>query len=51
MTALVQDQIVAGRQLTDDQFDSYTAALTEHLNAPGTVTCQPTMWQAWGVKR
>jgi ubiquinone/menaquinone biosynthesis C-methylase UbiE len=51
MTALVKAQILARRhQLNADQLDSYTAALTDHLNTPGTLTCQPTMWQAWGTK-
>jgi SAM-dependent methyltransferase len=50
MTALVKEQILAGCRLSADQLDSYTTALTDHLNTSGTVTCQPTMWQAWGTK-
>jgi SAM-dependent methyltransferase len=50
MTALVKEQILAGCRLSADELDSYTTALTGHLNTSGTVTCQPTMWQAWGAK-
>lgn len=45
---LVRDVIVQAGDLTVDEFDSYTAALRAHLEAPGTITCQPIMWQAWG---
>lgn len=31
-----------------DEFESYATALDTHLTAPGTLTCQPLMWQAWG---
>ena len=27
------------------------AALREHLGRPGTITCQPLLWQATGVRR
>ncbi len=50
MTALVKEQVLAGHQLSVDQLDTYTAALSDHLNTPGALTCQPTMWQAWGTK-
>lgn len=48
VAGLVRDVIVQGRDLTSDEFESYTAALRAHLEAPGTITCQPIMWQAWG---
>lgn len=48
IAGLVRDGIVAGGDLTADEFDSYAAALRAHLHAPGTLTCQPLMWQAWG---
>ena len=37
-----------GGELTADEFESYAAELQAHLNMPGTLTCQPLMWQAWG---
>lgn len=48
VAGLVRDVIVAAGDLTADEFDSYAAALQAHLHAPGTLTCQPLMWQAWG---
>ena len=26
------------------------AAVREHLSRPDTITCQPLLWQAWGVR-
>jgi ubiquinone/menaquinone biosynthesis C-methylase UbiE len=48
VAGLVRDVIVQAGELTGDEFESYTAALRAHLEAPGTITCQPVMWQAWG---
>jgi ubiquinone/menaquinone biosynthesis C-methylase UbiE len=48
IAGLVRDVIVPAGELTADEFESYTAALRAHLEAPGTITCQPIMWQAWG---
>ena len=48
IASLVRDAIVDAGELTVDQFESYAAALGAHLEAPGTLTCQPLMWQAWG---
>lgn len=48
IAGLVRDGILAGGGITDDEFESYVAALQTHLNTDGTVTCQPLMWQAWG---
>ena len=50
IASLVRDVIVQGGELTADELDSYTAALRAHLEMPGTITCQPVMWQAWGVR-
>jgi hypothetical protein len=50
MTALVREVILDASKLMADEFDSYAAALRAHLNLPGTLTCQPLMWQAWGLK-
>jgi SAM-dependent methyltransferase len=47
---LVRGQILAGDSLTTEQFEGHVASLRAHLNSPGTVTCQPVMWQAWGRK-
>jgi len=41
LTALVRDQIVAGGRLTAAEFDAQAASLREHLEQPGTLTCQP----------
>ncbi len=48
IASLVREVIVQAGELTADQFDSYAAALRAHLEAPGTITCQPLRWQAWG---
>jgi SAM-dependent methyltransferase len=48
IAGLVREVIIQAGELTADQFDSYASALRAHLEAPGTITCQPLMWQAWG---
>jgi ubiquinone/menaquinone biosynthesis C-methylase UbiE len=48
IAGLVREVIVQAGDLTSDEFDSYTAALRAHLEAPDTSTCQPLMWQAYG---
>jgi len=51
IAGLVRDVIAAGGRLTPDEFDSHADALRAHLESPGTLTCQPLMWQAWGRAR
>jgi SAM-dependent methyltransferase len=48
IAGLVRDVIVQPAELTPDQFDSSSQALRAHLETPGTITCQPVIWQAWG---
>jgi hypothetical protein len=43
-------QILAAARLTNDRLDSYLTELHDHLAKPGTLTCQPAIWQAWGTK-
>jgi SAM-dependent methyltransferase len=50
LTALVREPILAGHRLTADELDGSTAALRAHLDTPGTLTCQPLLWQAWAKK-
>ena len=50
LTSLVRDQIITGGRLTAADFDAQAASLREHLERPGTLTCLPTLWQAWGIK-
>jgi SAM-dependent methyltransferase len=50
LTSLVRDQIIAGQRVSPAEFDAHTVSLRAHLQQPGTLTCQPTMWQAWGTK-
>jgi hypothetical protein len=50
LTSLVRDQIITGGRLTAADFDAQSASLRAHLEQPGTLTCQPTLWQAWGTK-
>jgi ubiquinone/menaquinone biosynthesis C-methylase UbiE len=50
LTALMREEILAGGRVTPGQLDSAAAALREHLSQPGTLTCLPTIWQAWGCK-
>jgi hypothetical protein len=48
IAGLVRDVIIVGTNITNDEFDSYTTTLRDHLDAPGALTCQPLVWQAWG---
>ena len=50
LTGLVRDEIIAAGRLSAGEFDQLSARLREHLQQPGTLTSQPNMWQAWGVK-
>jgi hypothetical protein len=50
LCGLLREELLAGHRLTPDRLDCYAAELREHLAQPGTITCQPTLWQAWGVK-
>ena len=50
LTSLMRDQIITGGRLTAADFDAQAESLRAHLAQPGTLTCQPTMWQAWGTK-
>jgi SAM-dependent methyltransferase len=47
IAGLVGEVIVQSGELTADELDSYSATLHGHLKIPGTVTCQPLIWQAW----
>ena len=51
IAGLVREVIVDAGDLTADELDSYAATLRGHLAAPGTITCQPIMWPAWGRAR
>jgi ubiquinone/menaquinone biosynthesis C-methylase UbiE len=48
LAQLVREDILAAHVLTADELDSYIDSLRAHLAAPGTLTSQPLMWQAWG---
>jgi SAM-dependent methyltransferase len=48
IAGLVRDVIVDGGRLTAAALDADITALQAHLQAPGTATCPPLMWQAWG---
>jgi hypothetical protein len=50
LATLVGDQITAGGTLTPEELETSSSALRAHLGTPGTVTCQPLIWQAWGRK-
>lgn len=47
---LVREQILSRSRLTGGELDELCATVRAHLETPGTVTCQPLMWQAWGTK-
>jgi hypothetical protein len=51
IASLARDSITSGSNITNDEFESYSAALRAHLDTPDTLTCQPLMWQAWGRVR
>ena len=48
LTQLVREDILAAHALTADELDSHIESLRLHLAAPGALTSQPMMWQAWG---
>jgi ubiquinone/menaquinone biosynthesis C-methylase UbiE len=50
LTGLVRDQIVTAGQISAGEFDRLSTELRDHLERPGTITNQPNMWQAWGIK-
>jgi ubiquinone/menaquinone biosynthesis C-methylase UbiE len=50
LAVLMRQQILAAGRLTPGRLDSAAAALRGHLSQPGTLTCLPTIWQAWGRK-
>jgi ubiquinone/menaquinone biosynthesis C-methylase UbiE len=50
LAILMRQQILAGGRLASGQLDASIAELREHLSQPGTLTCLPTIWQAWGSK-
>jgi len=50
LAVLMRQQILAASRLTPGQLDSAAAELRDHLSQPGTLTCLPTIWQAWGRK-
>lgn len=51
LTQLVRQDILAAHVLTADELDSCVESLRAHLAAPGTLTSQPMLWQAWGRTR
>jgi ubiquinone/menaquinone biosynthesis C-methylase UbiE len=50
LCGMLRDPLLAGGRLTADRLDCYLAELRDHLARPGSLTCQPLLWQAWGVK-
>jgi ubiquinone/menaquinone biosynthesis C-methylase UbiE len=50
LAVLMREEILAASRVTPGQLDSNAAELREHLSQPGTLTCLPTIWQAWGRK-
>ena len=50
LCALLREPLLGGHALTPDRLDCYIAELRDHLSRPDTITCQPLLWQAWGVK-
>jgi ubiquinone/menaquinone biosynthesis C-methylase UbiE len=47
---LLREPLLAGGTLTAEQLDHHVALARDHLTRPDTITCQPVLWQAWGVK-
>ena len=50
LASLMREEILAAGRLTPGKLDAGPAQLREHLSEPGTLTCRPTIWQAWGSK-
>jgi hypothetical protein len=51
LTTLAREDILAGHSVTADQFEQYARSLRRHLEAPGSITNQVILWQAWGWKQ
>lgn len=51
IAGLVREVMIADGNISNDEVESYSTALHTHLNMPGTLTCQPLIWQAWGRVR
>jgi SAM-dependent methyltransferase len=47
---LLREPLLAAGTLSAAALDAHVAAVREHLMQPDTITCQPLLWQAWGVK-
>ena len=47
---LLREPLLATGTLTASELDHGVAEVREHLLRPDTITCQPLLWQAWGVK-
>ncbi len=50
LTGLVRDQIVTAGHMSASELDRLSTELRDHLERPCTITNQPNMWQAWGIK-
>ena len=48
--ALLREPLLGGAGRTADELDDHVAQVADHLGAPGTITCQPLLWQAWGTR-
>ena len=49
LCALLREPILAGGRLDPETLERHAAELRAHLDRPGTLTCQPLLWQAWGT--
>jgi ubiquinone/menaquinone biosynthesis C-methylase UbiE len=50
LTGIVREQILANGTLGIEELGHLQEQLRSHLEQDGSLTCQPTMWQAWGLK-
>jgi ubiquinone/menaquinone biosynthesis C-methylase UbiE len=50
LAALLREPLLTGGALTAAQLDDEIASVRAHLAHRDTLTCQPLLWQAWGVR-
>jgi SAM-dependent methyltransferase len=50
LSGLLREPLLAAGELTAERLDADRAALRDHLARPGTLTCMPLLWQAWGTR-
>jgi ubiquinone/menaquinone biosynthesis C-methylase UbiE len=48
LVELLRNEILALGTIDESELDAHVESLEAHVLSPGTITCQPNIWQAWG---